>query len=160
MPSYGICLSLSDILHLVWEPLVLSLLLQMALPNRILESWTCLFHGYGYSVLPLAQSWKYSRRGGYPLTTPDLKGCKMKGTQIKRASPRIMPFTWSVRTLLMEILLRGASVITEYHEMTQQICDTSSLVQGCSLIPLELRESAVCSGSELQPQRREKRSGV
>ena len=31
MISYGICLSLSDLLHLVWESLVVSMLLQMAL---------------------------------------------------------------------------------------------------------------------------------
>lgn len=59
-------------------------------PNRSLESVVCLFNDYVYSTF---SSLAKSRVGGYPLTTADLKGCKMKGTQLKRASPRVMPFT-------------------------------------------------------------------
>ena len=38
MIAYGICLSLSDLLHSIWESLVASMLLQM--------SWFCSFYGW------------------------------------------------------------------------------------------------------------------
>lgn len=101
---------------------------------------------------------------GYPLTTPDLKWCTRKGTQLRRESPSSHDFhptctnsiDWGSADKNRDQLISQDDLADLWHRLFGDGLPCNFLLLD---VLFQLRESAVCSVSEFQFQRREKSRG-